>query len=133
MSCNSLTTLSPLINLLRLKEVDASGNRISELRLDVPESFLGLNRLNLQGNVLRSISFPTDNGLQLEVLNLSDNQLKSVHGVENLSLLRELYLGWSPCYLWDVCLSHNNLVLQMTIDSLLLNSGMTQHPLKLLA
>ena len=87
---NDIVDLSPLKNLKKLSTLDLSGNQIHSIQPLSTITFMGRDvTLDISRNNLTSITpfkttvFPSS--LEYFELNLSDNQLKTLDGMENIS------------------------------------------------
>jgi Leucine-rich repeat (LRR) protein len=89
-SNNYLSDLNGLSGLVHLREIRADDNEIASL--DAVYQIDGLLKLRLRRNKLTTVDFANSRLQRLEDLDLCENEITSVHGLESLTLLKQLKL-----------------------------------------
>jgi Leucine-rich repeat (LRR) protein len=93
-SNNTLESLDGLGHLIHLRELRVDNNRIR--RLDGIADLDGLITLSARGNVVREVNFEHFRFGRVIDLDISENQISSIRGLESMSCLRTLKSNRNP-------------------------------------
>lgn len=93
-SSNTLESLDGLGHLIHLRELRVDNNRIR--RLDGIADLDGLITLSARNNVIRDVNFEHFRFGRVVDLDISENQISSLKGLEGMSSLRTLKLNKNP-------------------------------------
>lgn len=86
-----MTAIHQLSCLKHLRSLEANNCAIADI--DGIHDLDGLVHVSLSGNRLRTLRFETVSWRRLETINVSDNTIKEVTGIDMLPVLKVLNLG----------------------------------------